>query len=164
MRAFSFSPSRSRTRTHTLSCVKTRVCFACARRHPGTEYKNSRIPSYCDRILWKSMPQRAGAVKQTLFTGACEARTCPSLELSDPLAKHWTSLVHPLSLFTTSFGQFLLSLFTHASYARSTRLSPFVRVFVVTSACTTDGARRTRVATFEHMCSNDHSGIVKCSF
>eukprot|EP00035_Acanthoeca_spectabilis_P037140 m.43685 g.43685 ORF g.43685 m.43685 type:complete len:674 (+) comp8459_c0_seq2:216-2237(+) len=38
-------------------------------RHEGTEYKHNRIPSFCDRVLWKSMPQRLGAVRQTLFTG-----------------------------------------------------------------------------------------------
>jgi len=44
-------------------------------RHPGSEYKKNRIPSYCDRVLWKSMPQRREAVRQTLFTGLEDVST-----------------------------------------------------------------------------------------
>lgn len=34
-------------------------------RVPGTYYKDQRIPSYCDRVLWKSMPPLRGHVTQT---------------------------------------------------------------------------------------------------
>ena len=37
------------------------------KRQQGTEYKNQRIPSYCDRVLWKSMPTLASLVQNTRY-------------------------------------------------------------------------------------------------
>jgi len=39
-------------------------------RVPGNDYKNQRIPSYTDRILWRSMPQHRQAVSQISLSSA----------------------------------------------------------------------------------------------
>ena len=39
-------------------------------RQVGTRYKTQRIPSYCDRVLWKSMPPLQGHVHQTSLAQA----------------------------------------------------------------------------------------------
>uniref|UniRef100_A0A7S2CZ95 Inositol polyphosphate-related phosphatase domain-containing protein n=1 Tax=Haptolina brevifila TaxID=156173 RepID=A0A7S2CZ95_9EUKA len=44
-------------------------------RKPGTIYKSSRIPSYCDRILWKSMPSLSGNVKQSFLKSSINVTT-----------------------------------------------------------------------------------------
>jgi len=46
-------------------------------RQRGTEYKKQRIPSYCDRVLWKSMPVGVGRVEQKLL------RSVPQVSTSD---------------------------------------------------------------------------------
>lgn len=43
----------------------------------GLRYKQNRVPSYCDRILWRSMPARLGAVTQTCL------RSVPAMSTSD---------------------------------------------------------------------------------
>jgi len=43
----------------------------------GNEYKDQRIPSYCDRVLWKSMPSLAFCVKQVSL------RSLPEVSTSD---------------------------------------------------------------------------------
>ncbi len=43
----------------------------------GLRYKQNRVPSYCDRILWRSMPARVGAVTQTCL------RSVPAMSTSD---------------------------------------------------------------------------------
>lgn len=46
-------------------------------RKPGTTLSKQRIPSYCDRVLWKSMPPLAGCVKQRFL------RSAPTVSTSD---------------------------------------------------------------------------------
>mmetsp|Transcript_70882 Transcript_70882/g.188619 ORF Transcript_70882/g.188619 Transcript_70882/m.188619 type:complete len:608 (+) Transcript_70882:129-1952(+) len=45
------------------------------KRQPDTVHKDQRIPSYCDRVLWKSM--HAGRVKQTML------KSLPAISTSD---------------------------------------------------------------------------------
>jgi len=54
-------------------------------RRPGVHHKDQRIPSYCDRILWKSMPCKQGNVKQTLLASV------PGVSTSDhkPVCAHF---------------------------------------------------------------------------
>jgi len=47
------------------------------RRVENTTYKEQRIPSYCDRVLWKSMPALSTAVMQTFL------RSVPGVSTSD---------------------------------------------------------------------------------
>lgn len=47
------------------------------RREPGFRYVEQRIQSYCDRVLWRSMPARAGALRQVRLV------TCPDVSTSD---------------------------------------------------------------------------------
>ena len=47
------------------------------RREAGTTYKDQRVPSYCDRILWKSMPTRRKHIRQVSL------RAVPSVSTSD---------------------------------------------------------------------------------
>ena len=47
------------------------------RRRPGSTYKVGRTPSWCDRILWKSMPAIAANVRLTLL------RSLPAVSTSD---------------------------------------------------------------------------------
>jgi phosphatidylinositol-bisphosphatase len=44
-------------------------------RQAGTEYKRQRIPSFCDRILYKSLPSRDGRLACKSFTGVPEIAT-----------------------------------------------------------------------------------------
>lgn len=44
-------------------------------RKRGTRYKDQRIPSYCDRVLWRSMPARADAVLQTGLSSVADVET-----------------------------------------------------------------------------------------
>jgi hypothetical protein len=46
-------------------------------RQGGTHYKDQRIPSFCDRVLWKSMPHLIGRVNQTSL------RSLPGVSTSD---------------------------------------------------------------------------------
>lgn len=46
-------------------------------RAEGTKYKEQRIPSYTDRILWRSMPHLQGAIRQISLASA------PSVSTSD---------------------------------------------------------------------------------
>ncbi len=43
----------------------------------GTEHKDQRIPSYCDRVLWNSMPQWKSSVQQVSLA------SCPAVSTSD---------------------------------------------------------------------------------
>jgi len=54
-------------------------------RQHDIEYKDQRIPSYCDRILWKSMPTLKGHVEQTAL------RVVPEVSTSDhkPVLAHF---------------------------------------------------------------------------
>ena len=47
------------------------------RRVGGLQYKDQRVPSYCDRVLWKSMPPLAHHLEQT------EYRAVPEVSTSD---------------------------------------------------------------------------------
>jgi len=38
------------------------------KRDPGMHHKDQRIPSYCDRVLWRSMPPLKANVQQTMLT------------------------------------------------------------------------------------------------
>ena len=60
-------------------------------RKDGMHYKNKRIPSYCDRILWKSMPALKGHVEQKLLCSA------PSVSTSDhkPVFAHFSIASSP---------------------------------------------------------------------
>lgn len=42
--------------------------FSMLRRRTGFEYAAKRVPSWCDRVLWKSLPSFAGDVKCTAYT------------------------------------------------------------------------------------------------
>jgi len=44
-------------------------------RIPGTIHVSNRAPSYCDRILWKSLPAHQGRIKQTLLDSVCQVST-----------------------------------------------------------------------------------------
>lgn len=44
-------------------------------RKVGTEYKDQRIPSYCDRVLWKSMPPLEDFLQQTSLISLPEVST-----------------------------------------------------------------------------------------
>jgi hypothetical protein len=44
-------------------------------RRPGTHHKKKRIPSYCDRVLWKSMPPLAANVTQSFLCSAPNVST-----------------------------------------------------------------------------------------
>jgi len=46
-------------------------------RQPGTQYKDQRIPSFCDRVLWKSMPPLRDFITLTSFT------SLPAVSTSD---------------------------------------------------------------------------------
>ena len=46
-------------------------------RQVGTEYKKQRTPSFCDRILWKSMPQHEGELHLNTL------RPVPNVSTSD---------------------------------------------------------------------------------
>ena len=52
-----------------------RVLAVKVKRSQGTDYKNQRIPSYCDRVLWKSMPPLAALVEQTRYVSLPEVTT-----------------------------------------------------------------------------------------
>ena len=45
------------------------------RRSSGTEYTEQRVPSYCDRVLWKSMPAVAACLQQTAYTSVPQVST-----------------------------------------------------------------------------------------
>ena len=47
------------------------------RRVAGTFYKDQRVPSYCDRILWKSMPCLVDSLQQDEYTSV------PAVSTSD---------------------------------------------------------------------------------
>lgn len=44
-------------------------------RIPGTSHVSDRAPSYCDRILWKSLPAHQESIKQTLLDSVCQVST-----------------------------------------------------------------------------------------
>ncbi|KAL3908135.1 MAG: hypothetical protein SGPRY_009916, partial [Prymnesium sp.] len=44
-------------------------------RCPGMAHKDQRIPSYCDRILWHSMPTKRDLVKQTFLASVPDVST-----------------------------------------------------------------------------------------
>jgi hypothetical protein len=44
---------------------------------PGTTYVDKRIPSYCDRILWRSLPGAAGDLSIKKLT------SIPTISTSD---------------------------------------------------------------------------------
>mmetsp|Transcript_16021 Transcript_16021/g.38085 ORF Transcript_16021/g.38085 Transcript_16021/m.38085 type:complete len:484 (-) Transcript_16021:172-1623(-) len=64
-------------------------------RRAGTTYKKARVPSYCDRVLWKSMPTAVGNITQTYFNSV------PAVSTSDhkPVVAHFsiqpTPVLHP---------------------------------------------------------------------
>lgn len=47
------------------------------KREGGSHYNQQRIPSYCDRVLWKSMPALRPSIRQTLL------RSVPAVSTSD---------------------------------------------------------------------------------
>lgn len=95
-------------------------------------YKDHRIPSYCDRVLWKSMPALADMLSCTSF------HSVPSITTSDhtPVAAAFTikrsspivlSNLNPLQLPTLIFSQ--LSASGTRSRDISGRSDPFVSFF-----------------------------------
>jgi hypothetical protein len=52
------------------------------RREPGFNHNPQRVSSWCDRVLWKSLPGYAADVKQTAY------EACPSLATSDHKPVH----------------------------------------------------------------------------
>jgi hypothetical protein len=53
-------------------------------RVPGMAYKQQRVSSWCDRILWKSLPGSDTCVQNTLYN------SCPSMSTSDHKPIHAT--------------------------------------------------------------------------
>ena len=63
----------------------------------GTEYKDQRVPSYCDRILWKSMPALEGSLELTDYASV------PLVSTSDHKPVYASFTLHaPQSLAITT--------------------------------------------------------------
>ena len=66
------------------------------RRQSGTVYKEQRVPSYCDRVLWKSMPPLARCVSKLSFD------SLPQVSTSDHKPVLATFAVTPTELMGAS--------------------------------------------------------------
>ena len=70
------------------------------KRVPGLTYNPQRVPSYCDRVLWKSLPTVISCVEQTKYNPV------PEVSTSDhkPIVAHFTISVPPMPPERPSLG------------------------------------------------------------